>query len=158
ASLVPTLVVLIADHYRGKQQAEAVGWLGSARAIAGVLAFVIVGSVATFLSWRWAFGLLIVHAAAILLLSFMLKPSKGKSGVGIDLVGVFLSAVAIILITFGFNNFRNWGVLLAREAAPFNLVGVSPAPAMIVLGVVILAAFFTWSHRRAAGGKTPLIA
>src|SRR5262249_28820935 len=37
AALVPTLVVLIANHYRGKQQAEAVGWLGSARAIAGVL-------------------------------------------------------------------------------------------------------------------------
>ena len=44
AALVPTLVVLIANHYRGKQQAEAVGWLGSARAIAGVLAFVIVGT------------------------------------------------------------------------------------------------------------------
>src|SRR5262245_16563533 len=36
AALVPTLVVLIADHYRGKQQAGARGWLGSARAIAGV--------------------------------------------------------------------------------------------------------------------------
>ena len=42
AALVPTLVVLIANHYQGRQQAEAVGWLGSARAIAGVLAFVIV--------------------------------------------------------------------------------------------------------------------
>ena len=31
AALVPTLVVLIANHYRGTQQAEAVGWLGSAR-------------------------------------------------------------------------------------------------------------------------------
>src|SRR6516225_2174529 len=88
AALVPTLVVLIANHYRGKQQAEAVGWLGSARAIAGVLAFIIVGSVATMLSWRYAFGLLIVHAAAILLLSFKLRPSEGKPEVQIDLVGV----------------------------------------------------------------------
>src|SRR6516162_7803663 len=94
ASLVPTLVVLIAAHYRGKQQAEAVGWLGSARAIAGVLAFIIVGSVATWFSWRYAFGLLIVHAAAILLMSFKLKPSVGKPHVGIDLIGVVLSAVA----------------------------------------------------------------
>src|SRR5262245_51313815 len=39
AGLVPTLVMLIATHYKGQQQAEAVGWLGSARAIAGVLAF-----------------------------------------------------------------------------------------------------------------------
>src|SRR6516225_8921795 len=156
AALVPTLVVLIANHYRGKQQAEAVGWLGSARAIAGVLAFIIVGSVATWLSWRWAFGLLILHAAAILLLSFKLKPSEGKPEVQIDLVGVLLSAVAIIFITFGFNNLRNWGVLLARPAAPFDLAGVSPAPAMIVVGATILAGFLAWSHRRAAGGGTSL--
>jgi MFS family permease len=158
ASLVPTLVVLIADHYRGKQQAAAVGWLGSARAIAGVLAFVIVGSVATWLSWRYAFGLLILHAAAILLLTLKLKPSAGKPDVQIDVVGVGLSATAIILITFGFNNLRNWGVLLARPAAPFDLGGVSPAPAMIVAGAVVLAGFLVWSHRRAAARKTPLIA
>ncbi len=158
AALVPTLVVLIANHYRGKQQAEAVGWLGSARAIAGVLAFIIVGSVATWFSWRYAFGLLIVHAALILLLSIKLKPSTGKPEVGIDLFGVLLSAVAIILITFGFNNIRNWGVLLARPAAPFDLLGVSPAPVMIVIGVVLGTAFLAWTHRRAAGGRTPLLA
>jgi MFS family permease len=158
AALVPTLVVLIADHYRGKQQAEAVGWLGSARAIAGVLAFVIVGTVATFLSWRWAFGLLILHATAILLLSFKLKPSVGKPEVGIDFVGVLLSAAGIIMITFGFNNLRNWGVLLARPAAPFDLVGVSPAPALIVAGVALVAMFLAWSQRTASANRTPLIA
>jgi MFS family permease len=158
AALVPTLVVLIANHYRGKQQAEAVGWLGSARAIAGVLAFIIVGSVATWLSWRWAFGLLILHAAAILLLSFQLKPSEGRPEVQIDILGVLLSAAAIILITFGFNNLRNWGVLLARPAAPFDLAGMSPAPMLIAVGVVVLAVFLAWSHRRAAARQTPLIA
>jgi MFS family permease len=158
AALVPTLVVLIADHYRGKQQAEAVGWLGSARAIAGVLAFVIVGTVATMLSWRYAFGLLILHSAAILLLSFKLKPSTNRPEVQIDAVGVILSAVAIILITFGFNNLRNWGALLARAPAPFDVLGVSPAPIMIVAGIVLLAGFFTWTHGRAAANKTPLLA
>jgi MFS family permease len=158
ASLVPTLVVLIANHYRGKQQAEAVGWLGSARAIAGVLAFVIVGSVATWLNWRYAFGLLILHAAAILLLSRKLKASVGKPEVAIDTVGVLLSAAAIIAITFGFNNIRNWGLLLARPAAPFDVAGVSPAPVLIVAGAALLSAFLAWSHRRAARGRTPLIA
>jgi MFS family permease len=152
------LVVLIANHYSGKQQAEAVGWLGSARAIAGVLAFVIVGSVATFLSWRYAFGLLIIHAAAILLLSFKLKPSAPRPDVKIDIIGVILSAVAIILITFGFNNLRNWGVLLARPAAPFDVLGVSPASLMIVIGIVIGGGFFVWTRRQSANGNTPLLA
>ncbi len=157
AALVPTLVVLIADHYRGKQQAEAVGWLGSARAIAGVLAFIIVGAVATFLSWRWAFALLIVHAAAILLLSTKLKPSTANPTVRIDLMGVLLSAAGIIMITFGFNNLRNWGMLLARPAAPFNIVGMSPAPVLIVIGVALVAGFLAWSQRVATSHKTPLI-
>ena len=157
AALVPTLVVLIANHYRGKQQAKAVGWLGSARAIAGVLAFVIVGYLAA-INWRLAFGLLIVHSAAILLLSFKLKPSESKPSVKIDVLGVLLSATAIIMITFGFNNLRNWGVLLARPNAPFDLLGVSPAPMMIVVGLTIGAAFLVWTHRHTFAGGTPLLA
>jgi MFS family permease len=147
ASLVPSLVALIANHYRGKQQAKAVGWLGSARAIAGVLAFVIVGFVAQ-INWRLAFGLLIVHASA----------SPPKPEVKIDVAGVILAAVGIILISFGFNNLRNWGVFLARPAAPFDLLGVSPAPLMIGMGISIVMGFFLWSHKQAAAGKTPLLA
>ena len=43
AALVPALVALIANEYHGKQQATALGALGSARAGAGVLAFLIGG-------------------------------------------------------------------------------------------------------------------
>jgi len=157
ASLVPSLVALIANHYRGTQQAKAVGWLGSARAIAGVLAFVIVGFVAA-INWRYAFGLLIIHAAAILLLSFKLKPSPPKPEVKIDAVGVVLAAVGIISIAFGFNNLRGWGALMARAAAPFDILGVSPAPILIGFGVMVVMMFFVWSHKRAAAGKTPLLA
>jgi MFS family permease len=157
ASLVPSLVALIANHYKGAQQAKAVGWLGSARAIAGVLAFVIVGYVA-MINWRLAFGLLIVHASVLFLLSFKLKPSTPNPAVKIDVFGVILSAVAVILISFGFNNLRNWGLTMARPAAPFDLFGVSPAPLMIGLGIVIFMSFFLWSHKQAAKGKTPLLA
>jgi MFS family permease len=158
AALVPTLVVLIADHYHGKQQAEALGWVGSAGAVASVLAFVVGGALATFVSWRVTFGLLVVHAAAVVWLSFRLKPDEGKPKVRIDGAGAVLTAAAVLLITFGFNNLRDWGVLLARPAAPFHLLGVSPAPIMITLGLVIGTGFFAWTQRRAAAGKTPLLA
>jgi MFS family permease len=157
ASLVPSLVALIANHYKGTQQAKAVGLLGSARAIAGVLAFVIVGYVA-MINWRLAFGLLIAHASVLLILSFKLKPSPPKPEVKIDVFGVVLSAIAVILISFGFNNLRNWGLTLARPAAPFDILDISPAPLMIALGIVIFMAFFLWSHKQASKGKTPLLA
>lgn len=157
AALVPSLVALIANHYRGPQQAKAVGWLGSARAIAGVLAFVIVGYVAA-INWRLAFALLIAHAAAILFLSRNLKPAVPRPEVKIDVAGVILAAIAVILISFGFNNLRNWGVLVARPAAPFDFAGISPAPVMILVGITIFASFFAWSHRQARRGRTPLLA
>ena len=159
AALVPSLVALIANHYRGAQQAQAVGFLGSARAIAGVLAFVIVGFVAA-IDYRLAFGLLIVHASVLLLLSFKLKRSEPRPEVKIDVVGVVLAAVGIIMIAFGFNNLRGWGAFLVRPGAapPFDLMGVSPAPIMILCGIMILGGFFIWSHRRQTGGRTPLLA
>jgi MFS family permease len=50
--IVPSLVALIAQNYKGRQQATAVGALGSARAGAGVLAFVIGGILGTYIGWR----------------------------------------------------------------------------------------------------------
>ena len=158
AALVPTLVALIANHYRGKQQAAALGWLGSARAMAGVLAFFIIGTLERFVSWRAAFSLLIVHAIAILILSFKLKPAAPRPEVKIDPVGVVLIAFGIAILIFGFNNLRAWGLLLARPAAPFDILGLSPAPMMIVVGIVLVSAFLVWTGKRAAEGKTPLLA
>lgn len=158
AVIVPALVALIAENYSGRQQATAVGALGSARAAAGVLAFVIGGVLGTFIGWRPAFGILIAVSAIVFFLSFRLKSGEGRSEVKIDLVGVLLAATAIILISFGFNNLNRWGLGLATPNAPFDLLGLSPAPIMIAFGIMLGQAFLMWTHRRQAAGKTPLLA
>lgn len=158
AALVPTLVVLIATHYEGKQQAQALGLLGSAEAFAGLLGFLIAGVLGTLLSWRYAFALLIPLAAAVFILSFRLNPVERRSGVRIDPVGVVLVGAAIILLSLGFNNLNGWGLPLANPAAPFQLFGLSPAPVMILFGIVLGQAFFQWSRRRQRAQKAPLLA
>lgn len=158
AALVPTLVVLIANHFRGEQQAKALGWLGSARAMAGVLAFLIIGTLERFVSWRVAFSLLIVHALVILILSFKLKPSTSRPEVKIDFFGVTLVSSAVILLSFGFNNLRSFGLFMARPAAPFDILGISPAPLMIVAGLVLGSAFLVWTRKRQTDNKMPLFA
>jgi predicted MFS family arabinose efflux permease len=158
AVIVPSLVALIAENYRGPQQATAIGALGSARAAAGVLAFLIGGILGTNVGWRPAFGILIAVSAIVFLLSFRLKPDKGRPEVQIDLVGVILAAAAMILISFGFNNLNRWGLALARPGAPFELFGVSPAPVMVLVGIVLGQAFVVWTRRRRDAGKTPLLA
>ncbi|WP_241749351.1 MFS transporter [Teichococcus aerophilus] len=157
AALVPSLVALIAHNYSGKQQATALGALGSARAAAGVLAFLIGGVLGTFIGWRPAFGILIVMSGVVFMLSFRLKPDAGRPDVQIDIVGVVLAALAIIMISFGFNNLNRWGLGIATPGAPFNLFGLSPAPVMIVLGIVIMQAFLMWTRKRQEAGKTPLL-
>ena len=154
---MPALVALIANHYHGRQQATAVGALGSARAAAGVAAFLIGGLLGTFIGWRPVFGLLTVVSGIVFFLSFKLKPDEGRKDVGIDLVGVVLAAAAIILISFGFNNLNRWGLGVARPGAPFDIFGLSPAPVMIVIGIVLLQAFIAWSRRQQEAGKTPLL-
>ena len=76
AALVPSLVALIANQYHGQQQATALGALGSARAGAGVLAFLIGGILGTYIGWRPAFGILIALSVVVLLLSCLLYTSR----------------------------------------------------------------------------------
>lgn len=157
AVIVPALVALIAHHYRGQQQATAVGALGSARAAAGVAAFLIGGMLGTFIGWRPVFGILVVAAGVVLWLSFKLQPEAARPEVKIDLVGVVLAAAAIILVVFGFNNLNRWGLGIARPAAPFDIFGMSPAPLMIVTGAILLQIFIGWCRRVAERGGTPLL-
>jgi predicted MFS family arabinose efflux permease len=158
AAIVPTLVVLIANNYRGKQQSAALGILGAVQAITTVTAFFLAGALGTWIGWRWAFGIVIPFTAVVLLLSFRLKPVPKIPNVKIDWVGVVLAAVAIIFISVGFSNLNSWGLLLAKAAAPLAPLGLSPAPILIVLGVIGVQLFIAWAQRRQAAQQTPLLA
>ncbi len=158
AALVPTLVVLIANHFSGKQQSRALGWLGSARAMASVLAFLVIGTLETFVGWRIAFGLLILHATAILIMSFKLKPSFPRPDVKIDFLGVFLAAAGIIILTLGVNNIRSWGLFLAGPRAPFDILGISPALLFVAVGIVTVSGFLAWTRYRESLQKPTLFA
>lgn len=157
AALVPTLVVLVADNYTGHQKEKALGWLGGAPAMGIVLAFLIAGSLATLVGWRFMFALLVAFAAGVYKLSGKLSAVQTESGVSIDRVGVVLAALAILLISVGSNNLTDWGVLLARPDAPFSVVDMSPAPIMILAGIFLIQAFITWSRRKGAAGGMPLV-
>src|SRR5262245_32409339 len=157
AVIVPSLVALIAENYRGQQQATAVGALGSARAAAGVLAFIIGGILGTYIGWRPVFGILIAVSAIVFLLSFKLKADEARPEVTIDMVGVVLAAAAIVFTVFGFNNLNRWGLVLATPNAPFDLIGMSPAPILIVIGIVLGQGFLMWTRKRQQTGKTPLL-
>lgn len=157
AIIVPALVALIAENYRGEQQATAVGSLGSARALSGVSAFLIGGGLASTVGWRPSFAIVLAIAVLVLAFSFTLRGDAGDRTVDIDVVAAVLIGVAIVLITVGFQNLNSWGVWFASADAPFDVVGVSPAPLAVVAGLVFGQGFFLWTRARVRAGRTPLV-
>ena len=157
AIIVPALVALIAENYRGDQQATAVGSLGSARAFSGVSAFLIGGTLGTLVGWRPVFGITLGLAVLVFLFSFRLRSDRGDPGIKIDLVASLLIGAGIVLLTLGFNNLNGCGILFAEPGAPFEILGLSPAPVFMVLGLILGQSFFMWTNRRMAKGKVPLV-
>ncbi|MFC8190313.1 MFS transporter [Cellulomonas sp. NPDC057328] len=157
AVIVPSLVALIAENYHGTQQATAVGSLGSARAISGVSAFFLGGTLGTLVGWRPVFGIVLVLALAVLGFSVTLRADRGDPDVHIDVVAAAVIGGAVVLLTLGFNNLNAWGVLSASPAAPFDVGGLSPAPLLVLAGLVLGQAFFAWTRRRTAAGRVPLV-
>lgn len=158
AALVPTLVVLIAANYHAQQQKQALGILAGIPAVASGLTFLVAGFIATALNWRISFGLIFVISIVVVVLSFRMKSIPRQAGIRIDFVGVVLSALAVALLLFGFNNLTNWGIVMAKPAAPFSILGLSPVPFMLLVGILLGQGFFAWSERRVARNKTPLLA
>lgn len=157
AIIVPALVALVAENYSGDQQATAIGSLGSARALAGVSAFLIGGTLGTLVGWRPVFWIVFAIAIAVFALSFTLRSDKGDPSVTIDVVAAVLIGLAIMSLTLGFNNLNAWGAFVAGPGAPFELAGISPALMLIVTGVILGQAFFLWTRRRMREGKVPLV-
>ncbi|MFN8377291.1 MAG: MFS transporter [Anaerolineae bacterium] len=158
ALLVPALVVMIATHYQGKQQGQALGYLQSAQAIAGVMAFLVAGALATAFGWRASYVLICGIAVVVLFLSFRLKNVPAIPTIKIDWIGAVFIAVAMVLISLGFDNLNRWGPITATDNAPVDLFGLSPAPLMIIIGVVFGQAFFYWQYQRVKKELSPLLA
>ena len=158
AAAVPALVVMIAAHYRARQQEQALGILGASQAIAGVMAFLIVGFLGTAIGWRWPFAFLAILALLNVALSFRLDRIERDTSSRIDWLGALLAAASISMISLGVDNLKSWGILVASSGAPFSVFQLSPAPILIVVGVILAQAFFVWLGKRRRAGKSTLFA
>ncbi|POH58601.1 MFS transporter [Arthrobacter glacialis] len=153
ALIAPALVVFIAANFKGDQQAKSIGFLAAAIPAAGVLALLIAGSFASTIGWRYSFGLIVLLAIVNFALSFKLKNIAPMPEVAIDWVGAMVAAVSIIFLSFGFSGMNSWGVVMATEAAPFNVLGLSPALVLIVLGIIGGQVFFMWLRKQKSLGR-----
>ena len=156
ALAAPALTVIIASSYQGKQQGQAIGFLASAIPLAQVISLLLAGALASSVGWRWSFVLLSVIGIVNLILVGRLAPIEPRPEVVIDWRGAGLSSIGIILVSAGFSFLNSWGLLEASPQAPFDIAGLSPVLPLIIIGIVLIHAFFRSTRRRMDAGQPVL--
>jgi MFS family permease len=159
--IVPTGAALLVTGYEGRRRAIAFGFLGAFLAGATAATPMIMGAITTLLGWRFGYGLSVLLAALVLLLSGRLTESDRKSG-AVDWFGVILALLGLGSIMLGATAAGTYGWWLARRElviagtriAPF---GLSVTPFLIAIGAVLLVVFFNWGDRQERRGRLPIL-
>jgi EmrB/QacA subfamily drug resistance transporter len=162
ALIVPTGVILLMQNYAGKARASAFAVFSAVYVGSAAIGPLVGGAFTTYLSWRWAFFMLLVLDVIILVSSRLVKGQKGSRRAKVDVAGVLLSAVGFFSVALGviFTTKDGWWeatkpfVIGGVEIAPF---GLSIAPVLMITGAIFLLLFVLWERRQEQKGREPLL-
>lgn len=158
ALVIPAIAALAATNYEGRDRAIAYGILGGIAGAAAAAGPLIGGWVTTEFSWRWVFAAeTIIIVGIILPLTPRVRDGVRRSAAGrFDLLGVLLSATAMLLVVLALVSASSWGIVRPIDP-PFEIAGFSPVIPVVLLGLVVARCFFAWERHLAEHGGTPLL-
>ncbi|TPG55575.1 MFS transporter [Ewingella americana] len=155
--MIPSVLGLIASNFKGRDQAVAFGAIGAASGVSFAAGPLICGTLVDQFGWRYAFAAIACLCVVIFVGSFIIPtPAKPERKVRFDLPGVVLTVIGLFSVILGFLKVSSWG-LLTPFAAPFTLFGLSPAPFLVLFGLVVLALMLKWERHREASVGSALI-
>jgi EmrB/QacA subfamily drug resistance transporter len=140
--LLPAMQSLIHGNFAGEAQKKAYAMVGAAAAIAAAVGPLLGGFITTYLSWRVAFLLEDAVIAIVLSGIGLVRDVPYTGDRGVDWGGAALSVVGMGGIVLS--------ILVWQE-------GGESVAALLVLGVLAMAAFVRWLLRRTREGKPALI-
>ncbi|MFL5287071.1 MAG: MFS transporter [Rhodopila sp.] len=150
AMLTPQVLAIIRVEFAAQERAVAVGFYGTSMGLASIVAQLFGGSLVTLdlfgLSWRLIFLVNVpIGLVALLLATRMLRESRGRGPITLDLPGAGLVSLALLLLIFP--------LVEGREAGwpgwSFGMMGAA---------VVVFVAFIVYERWVVHRGRTPLIA
>ena len=161
--VIPAIAALTAASYEGRERALAYALLGGVAAIAIAAGPLLGGWVTTEFSWRYVFaGETVVVIFLLLLRGRIPRAAATERRPRLDLVGVALSSSGLGLIVFAILRSSVWGFVQPRTPPTINgteitPLGFSPVPFLVLGGLALLGAFFSWEQRRARLGRDQLL-
>jgi MFS family permease len=150
AMLTPQVLAIIRVEFAAHERPVAVGLYGTSMGLASIVAQLFGGSLVTLdlfgLSWRLIFLVnLPIGLLALFLATWVLRESRGRGPVTLDLAGAGLVSVALLLLIYP--------LVQGREAGwpywAFQMMGAA---------VVAFLAFIIHERRVVRLGRTPLMA
>ncbi len=164
ALMMPATASLLVSNFSGRDRAIAFGVWGGVASASAALGPILGGFLTTHYSWRWGFRINIFVTAILLVgATFLVKEAREKmKKIELDWIGVILSSIGLLAVVFGVIESETYGWLKAKEALviaghTYNTGNISIVLPVIVLGLLILAAFVWWEMRLEARGHTPLV-
>jgi MFS family permease len=156
ALILPAIVALVASNFAASERPRAYGLVAASGAIAVAAGPLIGGLATTYWSWRVVFVGEVLLVAGILVFSKRMADEPAESGVELDIVGTFLSALGLGLVVFAVLRSGTWGILRPKPGAP-EWFGMSPVLWLLLAGAVVLVGFFSWQDHLLSVGREPLL-
>lgn len=139
ALLTPQTMAVITRTFPPERRGAAMGLWGAASGVAMLVGPLAGGFLVDGLGWEWIFFINLPVGVIGFVAALILVPKLETHRHRFDILGVFLSAVAMFLIVFGLQEAEayDWGVIWG----PISVWG------LIVVGLLVLA-LFLWQQAR----------
>jgi EmrB/QacA subfamily drug resistance transporter len=148
ALMTPQTMSMITRVFPPQQRGAALGLWGATAGVATITGPLLGGVLVETIGWEWIFYVNIPVGVVALWLAVTRLPHLASRETSIDLLGVVLSVLGLGLVVFGLQEGStfDWGHLWGPFTV-WNVVG---------LGLLVVAAFLWWQHRRGDRALLPL--
>jgi EmrB/QacA subfamily drug resistance transporter len=143
AMMTPQTMAVITRIFPPTKRGQAMGMWGAVAGVAVLVGPLLGGVLIDSLGWEWIFFINVPIGVVGVILAWRLVPALETHPHRFDLIGVALSAVGMFLVVFGIQEGQNhsWDAFIW---------------ALIIFGLVVLAAFVYWQHVNSGEPLLPL--
>jgi EmrB/QacA subfamily drug resistance transporter len=148
ALMTPQTMAVITRIFPPDRRGAAMGLWGAVAGVATLVGPILGGVLVDSLGWEWIFFVNVPVGIVAFVLAWRLVPSLSTHSHRFDLLGVMLSAVGLFLVVFGIQEGEtyDWG----------TIVGPISVWSLIIVGVLVLAAFVLWQRYTRGEALLPL--